>query len=276
MELSYDYGFNTGSQFNGNISGIKWRSMGDGDYRSYGFIYDPSNRLLRADFNQRAGYNDWKKAVSSNLNINFSMYMGDGVNPGTGYDANGNILSMNQYGLQQNTSPLIDQLNYSYQQNSSSNKLDLVTDASGFTPKLGDFKDGVNNGSDYGYDANGNMKVDANKSISNITYNYLNLPEQISVTGKDTITYTCDAQEGKVSEKVTESGATVNYKLQHYYNISIIIITYYLNSWLYEINIYTVARCPKTIQKFNIGYSVLGCFFPAFRNDSLASRKFKE
>jgi hypothetical protein len=35
MELSYDFGFNTGSQFNGNISGIKWRSMGDGDYRSY-------------------------------------------------------------------------------------------------------------------------------------------------------------------------------------------------------------------------------------------------
>ena len=113
MELSYDYGFNTGSQFNGNISGIKWRSMGDGDYRSYGFAYDPSNRLLRADFNQRAGYNDWKKAVSSNLNINFSMYMGDGETPSSAYDANGNILSMSQYGLQQNASPLIDQLNYS-------------------------------------------------------------------------------------------------------------------------------------------------------------------
>ena len=31
----------------------------------------------------------------------------------------------------QNASPLIDQLTYSYQQNSSSNKLDLVSDASG-------------------------------------------------------------------------------------------------------------------------------------------------
>ncbi len=141
-------------------------SMGNGDYRSYGFAYDPSNRLLRADFNQRVGSNDWKKAISSNLNINFSMYMGDGFNPSTAYDANGNILSMSQYGLQQNASPLIDQLTYSYQQNSSSNKLDLVSDASGFTPKLGDFKDGVNNGSDYSYDANGNLKNDANKSIS--------------------------------------------------------------------------------------------------------------
>ena len=43
----------------------------------------------------------------------------------------------------QNASPLIDQLTYSYQQNSSSNKLDLLSDASGFTPKLGDFKNGT-------------------------------------------------------------------------------------------------------------------------------------
>jgi RHS repeat-associated protein len=239
MELSYDYGFNTGSQFNGNISGIKWRSMGDGDYRSYGFEYDPSNRLLRADFNQRAGYNDWKKAVSSNLNINFSMYMGDGETPSSGYDANGNILSMSQYGLQQNASPLIDQLNYSYQQSNSSNKLDLVSDGSGFTPKLGDFKDGGNWGSDYSYDANGNQKNDANKSISNIVYNYLNLPEQVSISGKGTIGYTYDAQGEKRSKTVTETGATVTYKGQNYYNVSITTTTYYINSWVYESKSYS-------------------------------------
>ena len=239
MELSYDYGFNTGSQFNGNISGIKWRSMGDGDYRSYGFEYDPSNRLLRADFNQRAGYNDWKKAVSSNLNINFSMYIGDGENPSSAYDANGNILSMSQYGLQQNASPLIDQLNYSYQQSSTSNKLDQVSDASGFTPKLGDFKDGGNWSSDYSYDANGNLKNDANKSISNIVYNYLNLPEQVSISGKGTIGYTYDAQGEKRSKTVTETGATVTYKGQNYYNVSITTTTYYINSWVYESKSYS-------------------------------------
>jgi hypothetical protein len=31
------------------------------------------------------------------------------------------------------------------------------------------------------------IKVDANKSISNIVYNYLNLPEQNSISGKGTI-----------------------------------------------------------------------------------------
>ena len=189
MELSYDYGFNTGSQFNGNISGIKWRSMGDGDYRSYGFAYDPSNRLLRADFNQRAWYNDWKKAVSSNLNINFSMYMGDGVNPGTGYDANGNL------------------------------------------------------------------KTDANKSISNITYNYLNLPEQISVTGKGTITYTYDALGGKRSKTVTESGVSVTYKGQTYSGITITTDNYYENTWVYESKSYS----DITLQN-GLGYATKALF----------------
>ena len=274
MELSYDYGFNTGSQYNGNISGIKWRSMGDGDYRSYGFTYDPSNRLLRADFNQRAGYNDWKKAVSSNLNINFSMYMGDGVNPSTAYDANGNILSISQYGLQQNASPMIDQLNYSYQQSNSSNKLDLVSDGSGFTPKLGDFKDGGNWGSDYSYDANGNMKTDANKSISNITYNYLNLPEQISISGKGNIAYTYDAQGGKRSKIVTESGATIVYKGQNFYNVSIITTTYYINSWVYESKSYS----DGTLQNA-MGYATKAMFSghedgrirPLYTNNTITS-----
>ena len=274
MELSYDYGFNTGSQFNGNISGIKWRSMGDGVYRSYGFAYDPSNRLLRADFNQRAGYNDWKKAVASNLNINFSMYMGDGVNPSAAYDANGNILSMSQYGLQQNASPLIDQLNYSYQQSNTSNKLDQVSDASGFTPKLGDFKDGGNWGSDYSYDTNGNLKTDANKSISNIVYNYLNLPEQISISGKGTIAYTYDAQGGKRSKTVTESGATITYKGQNYYNVSITTTTYYVNSWVYESKSYS----DGTLQNA-MGYATKAMFSghedgrirPVYANNTLTA-----
>jgi hypothetical protein len=181
MELSYDYGFTSGgtsnSQYNGNISGIKWRSMGDGAYRSYGFTYDPSNRLLRADFTQRVGSSDWRKDIATNLNINFSMYIGDGLNPRTTYDANGNILSMNQYGLQQQSSPLIDQLSYGYQ--------------------------------------------------------------QISVNGKGTISYTYDAQGGKRSKTVTESVATVTYKGQTFYNVSITTTTYNINSWVYESKTYS-------------------------------------
>jgi hypothetical protein len=50
--------------------------------------------------------------------------MGDGINPNSAYDANGNILAMKQWGLQLNTSPIIDQLTYSY--HVTSNKLKAV------------------------------------------------------------------------------------------------------------------------------------------------------
>jgi hypothetical protein len=36
------------------------------------------------------------------------------------------------------------------------------------------FKDGNTSGDDYSYDANGNMKADKNKGITDIEYNHLN------------------------------------------------------------------------------------------------------
>jgi hypothetical protein len=83
------------------------------------------------------------------------------------------------------------------------------------------------------------IKTDTNKSISNITYNYLNLPEQISVTGKGTITYTYDALGGKRSKTVTESGVSVTYKGQTYAGITITTTNYYVNSWVYESKSYS-------------------------------------
>ena len=165
-------------------------------------------------------------------------------------------------------------MNYSYQQSNSSNKLDLVSDGSGFTPKLGDFKDGGNWGSDYSYDANGNLKTDANKSISNITYNYLNLTEQISISGKGTIAYTYDAQGGKRSKTVTESGATIVYKGQNFYNVSIITTTFYINNWVYESKSYS----DGTLQNA-LGYSTKAMFSghedgrirPLYTNNTITS-----
>ena len=52
--LSYNHGF-TQQQFNGNISGMQWRSRGDGEQRAYGFMYDKVNRLSSADFTQYTG-----------------------------------------------------------------------------------------------------------------------------------------------------------------------------------------------------------------------------
>ncbi|ANH80061.1 hypothetical protein A8C56_02845 [Niabella ginsenosidivorans] len=45
-------------------------------------------------------------------------------------------------------------------------------------------------------------------SISTIAYNILNLPEQITVTGKGTISYQYDAAGNKLQKKVTEGSAT--------------------------------------------------------------------
>jgi len=125
------------------------------------------------------------------------------------FDGNGNILTMDQKGLKINTSSYIDRLTYTYQNNS--NKLAQVTDAANDkNSKLGDFKyDPATKGSiDYGYDANGNLLSDANKNITNITYNYLNLPAAITVAGKGTINYTYDAAGNKLRKETTDN--TIN------------------------------------------------------------------
>jgi hypothetical protein len=70
---------------------------------------------------------------------------------------------------------------------------------------LGDFQDGANGGDDYSYDANGNLISDANKGISSIQYNYLNLPQTITMTGKDTISYTYDSGGNKLQKQVVDN-----------------------------------------------------------------------
>lgn len=207
FELGYDKspsfgGVWGGQQYNGNIAGTIWKSKGDGEKRKYDFSYDAANRLLRADFTQYTS-----GSFNQTAGVNFNMKMGDGIDVNTAYDYNGNIRQMQQWGLKITGSVQIDNLQYSYQ--ASSNKLAKVTEsATGGTPTtgagvgLGDFKDGTNTGDDYSYDANGNLVQDNNKTISNIAYNYLNLPQAVTVTGKGTITYTYDAAGNKL-KKVT-------------------------------------------------------------------------
>jgi RHS repeat-associated protein len=194
MELSYDYGF-TQNQLNGNIGGMKWRSKGDGEQRAYGFDYDNVSRLLKADFNQNnSGWN-------VNAGIDFSV-------SNLSYDPNGNIANMTQKAWKLAGSSIIDQLTYGYVSNS--NRLNAVTDPTynDFSSKLGDFKyDPSTKGStDYSYDVNGNMVSDANKKISSIAYNYLNLPGTITITGKGSIDYTYDAVGNKLKKVVHETG----------------------------------------------------------------------
>ncbi|PZR28663.1 MAG: hypothetical protein DI535_05870 [Citrobacter freundii] len=199
-------GSNSG-EFNGNINGMVWKSKGDGVSRKYDFEYDGANRVLRGDYEQKDGAN-W-----GNGTMNYSVKMGDGTNPASAYDPNGNILGMTQYGwkLGGSSSTPIDLLSYVY--SSNSNKLDRVTDAQNDpNTKLGDFHDGSNAAgtSDYSYDWNGNLTVDKNKDISAITYNHLNLPSLITVTGKGTVEYTYDAAGSKLKKVVTDQTVIPN------------------------------------------------------------------
>jgi RHS repeat-associated protein len=233
MELDYDWGF-TNNQLNGNIGGTKWRSKGDGQQRSYGFGYDPLNRLLYADFNQYTG-SAWDKSAG----IDFSSMMGNGTDPTTAYDENGNIKAMWQKGWQLSGSNPIDSLNYTYSTNS--NKLQNIIDGRNDTlTTLGDFRTSslspyitgkTTSAVDYVYDANGNLTRDLNKDIGSqtadgIIYNHLNLPWQISVrsaTGtKGTIKYIYDATGNKLKKTTTDSAG------------NLVTITTYIGAFQYQ------------------------------------------
>lgn len=190
----------TAAQFNGNIGGVLWKSTGDGRLRKYDFTYDNTNRLTSASFTQ--------------LNNN-SFSLTDGLDfsvNGITYDANGNILNMNQRGWRASSSETIDSLLYSYIPNS--NKLLNVIDRKNDTAtRLGDFRSsgaymnslGNNKNTsavDYSYDNNGNNRRDYNKNISDISYNHMNLPKGITVDNQGTVIYKYDAQGNKIQKEV--------------------------------------------------------------------------
>ncbi|MBO9596030.1 MAG: hypothetical protein J7599_24215 [Niabella sp.] len=206
FELNYDqypaFGGSVGNRYyNGNIGGMSWRGKtGSAEVRRYDFSYDNANRIMNADFKQ---YNGSSFAATGT----FNNRMGDGnpLNPESAYDYNGNIRAMTQQGLYNGSSTTIDQLTYSYKPNS--NKLLKVKDNISLNTGLGDFNDGSNgDNNDYDYDVNGNLVKDGNKNISGISYNILNLPQQVDVTGKGTISYQYDAAGNKLSKTVNETG----------------------------------------------------------------------
>jgi RHS repeat-associated protein len=263
MELGYDKnGYTTFSnkQYNGNISATIWRTGGDGEKRRYEFSYDPLNRLLKADFTQQAG-SSWDVSAG----IDYSMKMGDGTNAETAYDANGNIKKMWQRGWTLGGSETIDSLIYKH--HALSNKLKYVWDGENDpTTLLSDFKESVSNNNsnlndtaDYGYDVNGNMTVDGNKSISSITYNHLNLPTNITVTGKGTIQYVYDNVGVRLKKIITEGSAVKT--------------TLYLSGFVYEND--TIQLLPHEEGRIrlttNSSNSYSGYAFDYFEKDHLGN-----
>jgi RHS repeat-associated protein len=206
------------ARYDANISGSVWRSKGDGEVRKYDFSYDSVNRLTRADFNQYTS-----GTFNKTAGIDFSV-------SDLSYDANGNILGMVQMGWKHTGSDVIDILAYNYLPNSNK-LLNVYDDENVVDTRLGDFRASqlylnslgssgkTSTTADYAYDGNGNMVKDLNKDIvsfsgsNGIQYNYLNLPQLITVkkdstSNKGTIAYTYDAGGMKL-KKVTTEGSKV-------------------------------------------------------------------
>ena len=170
--------------YNGNISQTIWQTASidpnqTNVKRGYSYSYDALNRI-----------NEGKLYTGSNLTT-LDKYGLSNVS----YDYNGNILSLNR----EDQNGLMDQLTYIY----NGNQLEQVNDAITTVTNQG-FIDGNITGNDYIYDVNGNMTVDNNKSISGITYNHLNLPTQVEINGKGTISYVYDATGVKQEKIVTD------------------------------------------------------------------------
>ena len=202
MELGYDKTTSVAPgntwlapQYTGNIAGTVWKSAGAGINRKYDLTYDYADRLSTAAFLQNTSGASWDKNQ-----IDFSV-------SNLSYDANGNILTMNQNGFKVGGSSAIDSLVYSYQ--ATSNKLSQVNDlANNPATLLGDFHfTGTKGSYDYTYDGNGNLNLDNNKGIDKITYNYLNLPQLVHMNTKGNITYVYDAAGTKLQKIIADSPA---------------------------------------------------------------------
>ncbi len=199
------------SQYNGNISQIVWQIAGR-EKQAYSFRYDNLDRLTEANYadihNSTYASHGWTSEFKSDNKYQEKV----------SYDLRGNIQSLQRNGLTQHQNTYngflaglfgqIDNLTYTYDA-TDKNKLLKVADASslslGFTS--------VNNtaSTHYAYDANGNLISDVNKGITAITYNYLNLPLEITFTGNRKLQFVYDASGAKLRKIANNNGTVTTY-----------------------------------------------------------------
>jgi RHS repeat-associated protein len=191
MELFYEGGYQQ-NQYNGNISGVQWKNAQDGSERSYGFVYDPLNRLRMAEHRRNTDV----------IPTSWSLETGRYNEHVTGYDANGNIRGLIRGGETNPTThtfDVIDELLYTY----SGNRLLKVVDTSAESAGFKDDAAGQTDSSDdYGYDANGSAVKDENKDISLIEYNHLSLPKKVTKGSGEYVKYIYDALGQKLRQEV--------------------------------------------------------------------------
>ncbi|WP_422106031.1 DUF6443 domain-containing protein [Winogradskyella sp.] len=177
--------------YNGNIAETAWKTANDNLLRRYRYEYDALNRLTAGIFNTGSGNQPNRYSVSN-----------------VDYDKNGNITALQRNGHENAAATSfgdMDNLVYTYE--TKSNRLKKVLDNG--EDNFG-FKDGADVATEYTYDDSGNMLTDLNKGISsNILYNHLNLPTQVTLSGGN-IQYIYDAT-GIKQKKIVSTGTTTEY-----------------------------------------------------------------
>ncbi len=165
-------------RYNGNISAMSWSVSGENKTRGYNFTYDNLSRLTGAGYLENGNAND-------RFNTSYA------------YDKHGNMTQLNRRGNTGTTTyGLIDNLSMTY----AGNQLVKTEDTgSGVTlSQSTDFKNNANLAIEYLYDKNGNLIKDYNKSITEISYNVLNLPQTLKISSAtNTYTYAADGRKLK-------------------------------------------------------------------------------
>ncbi|MEP3445575.1 MAG: RHS repeat-associated core domain-containing protein, partial [Flavobacteriaceae bacterium] len=175
--------------FNGNISETHWETANDNTARNYQYNYDALNRIERA----------------TGSSTNYSLTNVD-------YDKNGNITALARNGHTNSGATsfgAMDNLVYTYD---SGNKLTNVADNNA-SDSYG-FVDVNGSGTEYTYDSNGNLTSDLNKGITDIDYNHLNLPTQVTVSNSEhsgNVQFIYAADGTKLRKIVSSTGATTDY-----------------------------------------------------------------
>ncbi|TAE36587.1 MAG: RHS repeat protein [Runella slithyformis] len=182
-----------GTYFDGNIRKETWKSVRNtGANRSYLYSYDQASRLISANY---SGGN------YSGENFGFSV---------SGYDKNGNILSLTRTGATALNSGIptqfgtIDQMSYFYE----GNRLTGITDAINGNTDVGDFRDNGTN-LDYSYWPDGSLKSDGNRGISQIDWDsFLNKPKQINYADGRWTRFYYDGNGKKLRESTSTNDQT--------------------------------------------------------------------
>ena len=216
---------------NGNVNTMNWKNTlldvdnnpVNSNKQTYGFTYDGLNRMLTA------GYSDTDQTTQADFSSSYSYY------------PNGNFHTLSRYGNKNDAQSApsygpIDNLTYNYI--ASSNQLSSVGDA--ITSGVSNPDQYAYNTGSFDYDKNGNATKVPHKQITNINYNYLNLPSQITIGGQN-ISYLYDAAGNKLRKTFGANNTYYQGSVLKINDNQLIVLTgegraikYGTDNWTYE------------------------------------------